>query len=179
MPHTQTLLLPGWQSWTPCRPSLLYSPPYIHSPFGETSWSVQLPRKHHLKPPARGWNSWSAFGKSISAAKILDNARLLSQYLKSPEYVVIDDGWTSWGNWNSASPAKFPQGLKPLVTHIKSLGLKTGLWLAPFLTYQTTPTKLRIFPYKYLIDLENPHVLRNLYQQIKIIIEDWGIDSLN
>ncbi|MCR5879262.1 alpha-galactosidase [Phenylobacterium sp. J367] len=54
------------------------------------------------------------------------------------ERFVLDDGWfkgrdddtTSLGDW-TPDPGKYPQGLGPLVAHVRGLGLEFGLWVEP------------------------------------------------
>ena len=50
----------------------------------------------------------------------------------------MDDGWfgardhdrAGLGDW-TVNPKKFPNGLKPLIDHVKSLGMDFGLWVEP------------------------------------------------
>ncbi len=43
---------------------------------------------------------------------------------------VIDDGWQdTYGDWG-IDKKKFPNGLKPVMDYIKSLGMKPGLWVS-------------------------------------------------
>jgi alpha-galactosidase len=54
------------------------------------------------------------------------------------ERFVMDDGWfgqrnsdrAGLGDW-TVNPAKFPNGLAPLITKVKSLGMDFGLWVEP------------------------------------------------
>ena len=54
------------------------------------------------------------------------------------ERFVLDDGWfgkrdddtTSLGDWD-IDPRKYPNGLKPLVDHVTSLGMQFGIWFEP------------------------------------------------
>jgi alpha-galactosidase len=54
------------------------------------------------------------------------------------ELFMMDDGWFSGrqndreglGDW-WPDPAKFPQGLKPLIDHVHGLGMEFGLWIEP------------------------------------------------
>jgi alpha-galactosidase len=51
---------------------------------------------------------------------------------------VLDDGWfegrdddtSSLGDWR-ADPRKYPNGLGPLIDHVRGLGLEFGLWVEP------------------------------------------------
>jgi alpha-galactosidase len=82
------------------------------------------------------YNSWEATlfavdeaGQKALAAKA---ARL------GVERFVMDDGWfgarnddrAGLGDW-SVNPKKFPNGLEPLIDHVKSLGMDFGLWVEP------------------------------------------------
>src|SRR5487761_872231 len=45
--------------------------------------------------PPMGWNSWDAYGETISESDIRANAAWMSEHLKAYgwEYVVVDEGW--------------------------------------------------------------------------------------
>ncbi len=93
---------------------------------GRKDWG---PRKVHL-------NSWEALGFDLSEDGLMalaDQAAALGA-----ERFVLDDGWfggrrddtTSLGDW-TVSPDVFPNGLAPLIAHVKSLGMDFGLWVEP------------------------------------------------
>ena len=54
------------------------------------------------------------------------------------ERFVLDDGWfrgrtddtRALGDWE-ADPGKYPHGLDPLISHVRSLGMSFGIWLEP------------------------------------------------
>lgn len=54
------------------------------------------------------------------------------------ERFVLDDGWfvgrnddsAGLGDW-TVDPVKYPNGLGPLIDHVKGLGMEFGLWLEP------------------------------------------------
>lgn len=91
-----------------------------------------------LTPPM-GWNSWNAFGASVTQQKVMQAAKAmhesgLSQYGYS--YINIDDGWQGkrGGKYNAIMPnEKFPD-MKALVDYIHSLGLKAGIYSSPWVT---------------------------------------------
>ena len=67
------------------------------------------------------------------------NAEWIAENLKDygAEYVQLDDGWQGTGHglgenrdWTTIDK-RFPGGMDRLAAHIKSLGLKPGIWLAP------------------------------------------------
>jgi hypothetical protein len=82
-----------------------------------------------------GWISWFAFFDQVTEKDVIETADVFSEKLLpfGYEYFQIDDGYQRgkgdpelWLKPNS----KFPNGLKFLADHIKSKGLKPGLWTA-------------------------------------------------
>ena len=108
-----------------------------------------------LTPPM-GWNSYDAFGDSVTEGEVLDNARYLKEHLLAHgwQYVVIDFRWydseitysdadltrlrtgaTLAADANGRllpAPKKFPSaaggtGFKPLADQLHAMGLKFGV----------------------------------------------------
>jgi hypothetical protein len=105
-----------------------------------------------LTPPM-GWNSYDAFGDSVTEAEVLANARYVKEKLASHgwQYVVVDYRWYDPGAFNNypnsrkgvpltmdqygrllPSPNRFPsaadgKGFKPLADEIHGMGLKFGI----------------------------------------------------
>jgi len=80
------------------------------------------------KRPLFCYNTWAPFTTSINASMVKEIADSLVG--TGVEYLVIDDGWQDyWGDWN-ADKDKFPDGLKPVCDHIRSKGMKPGLWIS-------------------------------------------------
>src|SRR6266481_2407097 len=101
--------------------------------------------------PPMGWNSWDAYGETVSEDDIRANAQWMAEHLKSYgwQYVVVDSGWyvTNHSSGTNADSAQFSldafgrytpavntipsaaqdAGFKPLADYIHSLGLKFGL----------------------------------------------------
>lgn len=81
-------------------------------------------------------NNWEATYFDFNTEKLLDIAKLASQY--GIEMLVMDDGWfghrnddsTSLGDW-FVNENKLPGGLKYLVDEVNKLGLKFGIWMEP------------------------------------------------
>ncbi len=84
------------------------------------------------------WSSWTSYYAEVREEDIVRNADWLAANLKPYgfEYVQLDDGYDRgkggehyWiENWDRA---KFPHGPKWLADHIKSKGLRAGLWIVP------------------------------------------------
>src|SRR5215471_17162245 len=101
--------------------------------------------------PPMGWNSWDAYGETVSEVDIRENAKWMAEHLKKFgwEYVVVDSGWyvTNHSAGTNAANAEFSldefgrytpavntipsaaggAGFKPLADFVHSLGLKFGL----------------------------------------------------
>src|SRR5580693_4730185 len=61
--------------------------------------------------PPMGWNSWDAYGETVSEADIRANAKWMAEHLKSYgwQYVVVDSGWyvTNHSAGTNAESAQF------------------------------------------------------------------------
>jgi alpha-galactosidase len=101
--------------------------------------------------PPMGWNSWDAYGETVSESDIKANAAWMAEHLKSYgwEYVVVDSGWyvtnhsagantsaaefslDEYGRYtpavNTIPSAENDAGFKPLADYVHSLGLKFGI----------------------------------------------------
>lgn len=85
------------------------------------------------------YNTWIPFTQNINEKLVFELAEAAAAC--GVEEFIIDDGWqTNGGSGNSKvidgisedwgiNMEKFPNGLKPVFDHIKSLGMKPGLWL--------------------------------------------------
>ena len=78
--------------------------------------------------PTFVYNTWQPFECNLSEQLIKETAEAAAA-AGIKEY-VIDDGWQDcYGDWG-IDYKKFPNGLKPVVDHIKSLGMKAGIWVS-------------------------------------------------
>ena len=86
------------------------------------------------KTPPMGWNTWNTFRLDINENLIKEAVDIfINKGLKDAgyQYVVIDDGWQIDRDENGNilyNTEKFPSGIKPLVDHIHSVGLKFGIY---------------------------------------------------
>ncbi len=104
-------------------------------------------RRHMLPAPGRVrpvvYNSWEATGFDVSQAQQVELAELAAGI--GVELFVMDDGWfggrtgvfagrtgetAGLGDW-WPNPDRFPDGLTPLIDHVKRLGMRFGLWVEP------------------------------------------------
>ena len=99
-------------------------------------------RGHVIKHPRPGaprpvhFNSWEAVYFDLSVPVLQDLATRAAAV--GAERFVVDDGWfpgrshdrAGLGDW-VIDAKKFPDGFKPLISHVHSLGMDFGLWVEP------------------------------------------------
>ncbi len=156
-----------------------------------------LDKTRYSLPPS-GWCSWYYYYNRITADEVKRNAEWIAAHLKDygAEYVQIDDGWQGSGarndarNWETINTNHFPKGMAAMAKDIKSLGLETGLWIAPhgqssdsfvkanpglFLQKPDGTTASDTWEGRYLLDPTSPATgpyLQHLFQKMSA----WGYD---
>lgn len=154
--------------------------------------SQRLGRRGAGKPP-RVWCSWYGLYQNISASILLG----ILQGLKGLPLDVfqIDDGWQkAIGDWQAN--AQFPGGMASLAEQARHVGLRAGLWLAPFLVNPQAPI-FREHPewllreangqlvsagrnwgdWAYVLDTTHPDV-QDWLTKLVSTIRGWGYDYL-
>lgn len=88
-----------------------------------------------IDTPVMGWSSWNTYRVNINDSLIRRQADALVQSgLKAAGYnhINIDDGYFGGRDRDTGQlkfhPVRFPDGLKGIVGHIHSLGLKAGIY---------------------------------------------------
>lgn len=138
-----------------------------------------------------GWNAWATkYHHDLTETNMYENAKWASEKLEpfGMNTFQIDDGWqVELGDWEPN--AKFSHGMKSMAEKISKLGLRPGLWLAPFcVSPDSTVAKEHpdwiapkdkigetIMPKDWLIlDLSNPEVKKWLADLFHKIGYDWG-----
>jgi len=103
------------------------------------------------RTPPMGWNSWDAYGTTVTEAEVKANADYMAKHLKQHgwRYIVVDIQWSepsarahgyrpgaelAMDNYGRLIPAvnRFPssadgKGFKPLADYVHSLGLQFGI----------------------------------------------------
>jgi alpha-galactosidase len=82
-----------------------------------------------------GWWSWTAFYTKITQGTALTNAQWLAEHLRGLgyDYFHFDLGYGySRGEYATPNASQFPEGMRDLTHRIGRLGLKVGIWTAPF-----------------------------------------------
>ena len=113
------------------------------------------------------------------------------------ERFIIDDGWfrgrnhdrAALGDWYLDS-AKYPNGLTPVIDHVKSLGMEFGIWVEPEMInpdsdlFRAHPDWVLKLPgyeqatmrYQWLLDLSNPQVYDYLLERMSWLLGEHAID---
>ncbi len=153
--------------------------------FGEASRLLHDLERNDIEPHGAKarvrpvlYNSWEAteFNVTESGQKALaEKASKLGV-----ELFVIDDGWfgkrnndhAGLGDW-VVNPAKFPNGLKPLISYVNGLGMDFGLWVEPEMVnpdsdlYRAHPDWVMNFPGRPRSELRNQLVLNLARDDVK------------
>ena len=119
--------------------------------------------------PPMGWNSWDAYGTTVTEAEVKANANYMARNLKSHgwQYVVVDIQWSDPGakahgyrpnaelamdSYGRLIPAvnRFPsaaggRGFKPLADYIHGLGLKFGIHIMRGIPRQAVKANLPVY----------------------------------
>ncbi len=142
-------------------------------------------------------NSWEAlyFDHNIDSLKsLIDSAAEVGA-----ERFILDDGWfparradnAGLGDW-TVDETVYPEGLHPVVDHVRSHGMQFGLWFEPEMVnpdselYRNYPEwVLHLKPYEtpmaryqLVLDIDNPNVFDYLYTKISDLIRDYKIDYI-
>ena len=146
-----------------------------------------------------GWWSWTAFYGGLNAGDTLTNAQWLAAHLESQGYNFfhIDEGYQyARGEYATANATQFPNGMESVSHALCHLGLKLGLWTAPFevsaraWVYEHHPDWLvhdaRGKPIMigyvhdhsdplYVLDTTNPEAQNYLTQTYRTLTREWGV----
>ena len=115
------------------------------------------------------------------------------------ERFVLDDGWfmarrddtVGLGDW-CVDPAVWPEGLGPLVDHVRGLGLEFGLWIEPEMVnpdsdlYREHPDWILatggrtplLHRNQLVLDLSREEVRRHVFAQISAVLSAYPIDAV-
>jgi alpha-galactosidase len=137
-----------------------------------------LPTHPNPKPRPVIYNSWEATEFAVNEAgqmALADKAAKLGV-----ERFVVDDGWFGQRNSDHAglgdwyvNKTKFPNGLKPLIDHVHTLGMDFGLWVEPEMInpdsdlYRAHPDWAMHFPDRQRSESRNQLVLNLARPEVK------------
>ncbi|HET9631803.1 MAG TPA: alpha-galactosidase [Terrabacter sp.] len=197
------LLAPGEVRLAPGETYAAPTVVFVHSTDGLDGLSRRLHRSLRARPghPSRPrpvvLNTWEAvyFETDLDHLKALaDTAARIGV-----ERFVLDDGWfgsrrhdrAGLGDWVVSSDV-WPQGLSPLVDHVKGLGLEFGLWFEPEMVNEDSDL-VRAHPewvlrpaagsprewrHQQLLDLTHDDAREQLLERISALVGQYGIDYI-
>lgn len=83
-----------------------------------------------------GWNDWQYYRNGKTAADVLDSAEIIAELKKQGyplDFIQVDGGFClHLSEWTQHKP-EFAPGIKELSDQIQNMGLKFGLWFAPYI----------------------------------------------
>ncbi|MEU8569983.1 alpha-galactosidase [Streptomyces pathocidini] len=186
-------------------PGASYESPWIYGSYGrgldELSGrfhGYMRGREHHPgRPRPVTLNTWEAvyFRQDLDKLKALADAAAEV----GAERFVLDDGWfrhrrddrAGLGDWY-VDEGVWPEGLHPLVAHVRGLGLEFGLWFEPEMinpdsdlarahpewimsTGGRTPPEQR---HQQVLDVGRPEAYAYLLERISALVAEYAIDYL-
>lgn len=161
-------------------------------------------RLHHARvssPNLIGWWSWTSYYMAINEGVSFTNAQWQAAHLKSLgyQYFHIDEGYQyARGEYTTADATKFPNGMRPLGSEVRRLGLTLGIWTAPFevsnrawiyehhkdwLVHTADGKPISIgtagggsgSDALYALDATHPEAQEYMRQTYSTLVHDWGV----
>lgn len=168
------------------------------------AYGAAIRKLHHARVNSEnlmGWWSWTAWYREITEGTILTNAQWLSEHLKSAGYNFfhIDSGYEyAPGEFTTPNASRFPHGMQLLSQNISRLGLKVGIWTAPFyvgenswvaqhhkewLVRNASGAPLRIMRKTiaqegqdiFVLDTTHPGAQQYLRETYRTLVGEWGV----
>ncbi len=197
------LLAPGEVRLAPGETYAAPTVVFVHATDGLDGLSRRLHRSlrarptHPTRPRPVVLNTWEAVYFETDLDHLLSLADVAARV--GVERFVLDDGWfggrrndtVGLGDW-VVSPDVWPDGLAPLVDHVKGLGLEFGLWFEPEMVNEDSDL-VRAHPdwvlrprdgsprewrSQQLIDLTNDDARAELLERISGLVGQYGIDYI-
>lgn len=137
-----------------------------------------LPKRFANEPLPVLYNSWEATFFDVSDEGQQKLAELAARI--GCELFVMDDGWfgqrkddhAGLGDWY-VNKKKFPNGLKPLIDKVNSLGMKFGLWFEPEMVnpdsdlYRAHPDWIYHYDTRDRTQIRNQYILNITKPEVK------------
>ncbi|WP_197676424.1 alpha-galactosidase [Nakamurella panacisegetis] len=181
-----------------------YRTPDVYGAWSDRGLDGISERFHHLVRSHRNdgprpvvLNTWEAVYFDHDLTRLRDLADIAARV--GVERFVLDDGWfggrrddhSSLGDWTVSSDV-WPDGLGPLVDHVRGLGMQFGLWFEPEMInvdsdlYRAHPDWLlgphdRLPPearYQQVLDVARPEAAEYLFDRIDSLVKEYGIDFI-
>ncbi len=147
-----------------------------------------------------GWWSWTAYYTKITQGTALTNAQWLAEHLRGLgyDYFHFDLGYGySRSEYTTPNASQFPRGMLDLTHGICRLGLKVGVWTAPFevgerawiyehhkdwLVHNAHGDPISIGDAEevkgerlFVLDVTHPDAQEYLRQIYRTLVREWGV----
>jgi len=157
---------------------------------------------HHSRISADsmlGWWSWTAYYTKITEGTALTNAQWLAEHLTplGYDYFHFDLGYAyTRSEYATPNASQFPHGMRDLTYRILRLGLKVGVWTAPFevgerawiyehhkdwLVHNAKGNPISIGEAEevpgerlFVLDVTHPDAQEYLRQTYRTLVREWG-----
>jgi len=164
---------------------------YSGSGFGALSRSLHrferselLPRNNAARPRPIVFNTWETLYFNVNEENLIRLASIAAEI--GVEVFVVDDGWfrgrvddrAGLGDWEP-DPRKFPRGLKPVIDHVRSLGMIFGIWVEPENVnpqsdlYRRHPDWVYHFPGRPRSEMRNQLTLNLCRADVREFVQSW------
>ncbi|WP_347404801.1 alpha-galactosidase [Micromonospora sp. WMMD1102] len=195
------LLLPGEIALAPGQ---RYRTPWLYASYGQGLDEMSARYHAHLRRTARARqprpvlaNTWEAvyFDHDLNRLTALADAAAEV----GAERFVLDDGWflgrrddrAGLGDWH-VDPTVWPDGLHPLVRHVRGLGMEFGLWVEPEMVNPDSELA-RAHPewilatggrlprparWQQALDLTRPEAYEYVLGRLDALVREYGLDYL-
>jgi alpha-galactosidase len=152
---------------------------------------------HPRRPRPVVLNSWEAVYFDHRLERLIELADAAA--LLGVERFVLDDGWfgsrrddtSGLGDWHVAEQV-WPQGLEPLIDHVRGLGMEFGLWVEPEMCnpdsdlYRAHPDWVLGVPgrlpppwrHQQVLDLANPDTFAHVRDRLAALLDEYDIAFL-
>lgn len=143
-------------------------------------------------------NTWEAVYFDHDLQRLKDLATTAAAV--GVERFVLDDGWMAGriddtralGDW-TVDPVRWPDGLAPIIDHVRSLGMDFGLWVEPEMVsldsevarahpdwvLRGSPDRLpQSWRQQYALDLDNPDAFAAVLSQLCALLDEYDIAYL-
>lgn len=124
----------------------------------------EYPKTNEFVKPI-GWSTWDYYFTSATENDVKANVDFIAgnKTLKEKvRYVAIDDGWQQReGDWICG--ARYPSGLKSLVSYIQEKDMEAGVWIAPTRLHFLCGTVMRRHDFLVRNDLGDPIMDEDMY----------------
>ena len=167
------------------------------------NYGAVIRQLHHGRVSADsmlGWWSWTAFYTKITEGTALTNAQWLAEHLKALgyDYFHFDLGYGySRSEYATPNASQFPHGMWDLTHRIGRLGLKVGVWTAPFevgerawiyehhkdwLVHNAHGDPISVAKAEevegerlFVLDVTHPDAQEYLRQTYRTLVREWGV----